>query len=68
MAERTPNSSKGHGAGDVLTWLKAELTATGIDTVRVTLGPVTVNTEKNSCTRSRTRLTRTGRARSGTTG
>ena len=34
-----------NGAGDVLAWLKAVVTATGVDTVPETLGPVTVGTE-----------------------
>jgi len=34
-----------NGAGDVLAWLKAVVTATGVDIVPETLGPVTVGTE-----------------------
>ncbi len=34
-----------NGAGDVLAWLKAVITVTGVDTVPETLGPVTVGTE-----------------------
>ncbi len=34
-----------NGAGDVLAWLKAVVTSTGVDTVPETLGPVTVGTE-----------------------
>jgi hypothetical protein len=35
-----------NGAGDVLAWLKAVVTATGVDTVPETLGPVTVASEQ----------------------
>jgi hypothetical protein len=35
-----------NGTGDVLAWLKAVVTPTGIDTVSVPLGPVTVDTEQ----------------------
>jgi len=35
-----------NGAGDVLAWLKAIVTATGVDTVPETLGPVTVGSEQ----------------------
>lgn len=34
-----------NGAGDVLAWLKAVVTPTGVDTVPETLGPMTVGTE-----------------------
>ena len=34
-----------NGAGDVLAWLKAVVTATGVDTVPETLGPITVGGE-----------------------
>lgn len=34
-----------NGAGDALTWLKAVVTATGVDTVPETLGPVSAGTE-----------------------